>query len=191
MFTFPDETQEDVTNIRTERDALINAQKIAALSQQPLPADWGAYLDPVHGIPYYVHHESGRTTWERPAGNGLLRNSPRSDGRRKLDPLSPLTPRTKAMQDAAAGVANFVAEKSLPPGWTEVFDKKRKRNYYVNENGEVSWIRPVATKEEAQEISENALKAMDTDGDGIITKAELDEWAKLQDIQASKPPRAA
>ena len=49
----------------------------------------------------------------------------------------------------------------------------------------------VATNEEVEENADKALQAMDEDGDGIITKAELDEWAKRQEMQALKPPGGA
>jgi hypothetical protein len=91
----------------------------AALQATPTEASsrWVEKMDPKSGRPYYVHRDTGETTWINPAAAG---NAPSLVG-----PISP------SMQASS--------------GWVENMEPESGRPYYVHrDTGETTWINPEA-----------------------------------------------
>lgn len=90
----------------------------------PLPEGWVEHIDPASGNPYYIHTESGVSTWEKP-----------------------LPPQGKALKRSMTIAQR---EAPLPEGWVESVDAATGKTYYSHaETGKSTWDKPLPPERKA------------------------------------------
>jgi len=86
--------------------------------EAPLPPGWTEVTDKKTGKTYYYHKATKKTSWKRPEPE------PEPEEEEEIPEPEP-------------------EEDTLPPGWTEVTDKKTGKTYYYNKaTKKTSWKRP-------------------------------------------------
>jgi len=172
-----DDNDNDTTDNDNDNDATTNNDDdddddvTERSNDAPLPPGWTAIVDPSSGDTYYAH-ESGETTWDRPAPA-----MPPGQSQTPPSSLPGSMHSTDDDNDDDDDNDNRDDDNNddLPPGWIAVVDPDSGDTYYVNEaTGETTWDRPSSPSNHASQSSLHASqRSVNSSGHG--TNASSDD----------------